>query len=243
MKLNLFKKKSEETAEKASPPAERVENTGNNPYLRAREEWLERYGGYIQRAAQWRLAAVIALAIALVAITGNVIQLKQEKIIRYFIAYDELGNITKQARMDSPAGQTPKAVIQAEIANAIVSWRTVTVDTELQKRMIASLTAHTFGASRGVLKEWYDENNPFKTAESGKLVYVQIHGIPLPVSGNSYRVEWTEIVRNHQGAEMSRQDFQAIATVDILPPPDEETILKNPGGVYLTSLSVTTLNK
>lgn len=41
---------------KASQPAK---NT--NPYLDGREEWLERYGSYISRAAQWRTFGFVAL--------------------------------------------------------------------------------------------------------------------------------------------------------------------------------------
>ena len=139
--------------------------------------------------------------------------------------------------MDGPAGQTPARVIQAEIASVIESWRTVTVDTELQRRMISSLTAHTAGAAKGVLKQWFDANNPFEIAKTGKLINVVIKGLPLPVSKGSYRVEWTEIVRNHQGVELLRDDYEAIATIEILPPVDEATMLKNPGGVYITNLS------
>jgi len=210
--------------------------TSGNPYLNAREEWLERYGNYISRAAQWRMAAFIALVIACLSVAGNVMQLRQEKITRYFVAVNELGKVAA-ARMDGPANQTPVRVIQAEIAAVIENWRTVTVDTELQKRMIASLTAHTAGAAKGVLKQWYDQNNPFEIAKGGKLINVQIHGLPLPVSQGSYRVEWTEIVRSHQGIELSRDNYEAIATVEIMPPQDEATMLKNPGGVYITNLS------
>ena len=227
-------KKSEQTSDAH-------ERTGTNPYLNAREEWLERYGGYIARASQWRMAAFMAMAIALVSAAGNVVQLKQEKVTRYFVAVDELGKVSQAQRMNGPANLMPVKVIEAEIAKAIENWRTVTVDTELQRRMIASLTAHTAGAAKGVLKQWYEANNPFETAKSGKLINVYIKAMPLPVSKDSYRVEWTEIVINHQGTELSKQDYDGIATVEILPPTDEETVLKNPGGVYITNLSVSKL--
>jgi type IV secretion system protein VirB5 len=215
-----------------------VEKSGGNPYLQGREEWLERYGNYISRAAQWRMAAFLALAIACLSVAGNVIQLSQEQVTRYFVAVDELGRAARAQKMDGPAGQTPGKVIQAEIATAIENWRTVTVDTELQRRMIASLTAHTAGAAKGVFREWYDKNNPFDIAGKGRLVNVYLHGVPLPVSTKgSYRAEWTEITRSHQGVELSKQDFEAILTVEIMPPQDEETVMKNPGGVYITSIS------
>lgn len=232
----IFKKKEPMEKDEALDEPAPGKSNGSNPYLNAREEWLERYGNYINRAAQWRMAAFIALAIACLSVTGNIIQLNQEKITRYFVAVDELGKVAA-AKMDGPAGQTPSRVIQAEIATAIENWRTVTVDTELQKRMIGSLTAHTAGAAKGVLKQWYDQNNPFEIAKSGKLINVTIKGLPLPVSRGSYRVEWTEIVRNHQGVELMRNDYEAIATVEIINPNDEATMLKNPGGVYISNLS------
>jgi len=228
----IGKKKDQPLAVEDDAPAK----SGHNPYLNAREEWLERYGNYIHRASQWRMAAFIALVIACLSVAGNVIQLRQEKITRYFVAVNELGKVAA-AKMEGPAGQTPERVIQAEVAAAIENWRTVTVDTELQRRMIASLTAHTAGAAKGVLKQWFDQNNPFEIAKSGKLVNVTIKGLPLPVSQGSYRVEWTETIRNHQGVELTREDYEAIVTVEMLPPPDEATVLKNPGGVWITNLS------
>ena len=207
-----------------------------NPYLNAREEWLERYGNYISRAAQWRIATFIALIIALLSIAGNVAQISQNKIIPYVVMMDDLGNIAAGGRADQVTA-TSERVIQAAIAGLIENWRTVTVDTELQKRMLASLTAHTAGAAKGFLKQWFETNNPYKVAKEGKLVNIEIKGLPLPVSRGSYRVEWMEIVRNYSGAELTRQGFEAICTVEIIPPTTEEVIVKNPGGVYVTSIS------
>ena len=56
---------------KTKPP---IQEKGGSPYLNGREEWLERYGSYISRAAQWRVAAFLCLIITVVSVTGNVIQ-------------------------------------------------------------------------------------------------------------------------------------------------------------------------
>ena len=61
--LSFFKTKPENTATAqatASPG-------GGNPYLNGREEWLERYGSYISRAAQWRMVAFFCLIQAEIA--------------------------------------------------------------------------------------------------------------------------------------------------------------------------------
>ena len=211
-------------------------SSGGNPYLEARQEWLERYGSYISRATQWRRAAFLALIIAVLSLAGNVVQMTQTKIVRYFVVVDELGK-TVAEKIQGHGGGTPEKVVQAAVAQAIVDWRTVTVDTELQKRMINNLTMHTAGATRGMLKQWYEQNSPYDVAKSGRLVHVEVKGIPLPVTKGSYRVEWNEIVRNLQGIELGRENFEAIATVELLPPVKEEILLANPGGVYITNLS------
>ena len=210
--------------------------SGGNPYLNAREEWMERYGNYISRATQWRRAAFLTLIIAALSLAGNVVQMTQTKIVRYFVVVDELGK-TVAEKIQGHGGNTPEKVVQAAVAQAIVDWRTVTVDTELQKRMINRLTMHTAGATRGMLKQWYEKNSPYEVAKAGRLVHVEVKGIPLPVTKGSYRVEWNEIVRNLQGVELGRENFEAIATVELLPPVKEEILLANPGGVYITNLS------
>ena len=134
------------------------QSDGGSPYLNAREEWVERYGSYIARARQWRITALLALVIAVLSLSGNVVQLTQNKIVRYFVVVDDLGK-TVAEKIRNQGGNTPEKVVQAVVAQAIVDWRTVTVDTELQKRMIGNLTVHTAGAARGMLREWYEKNS------------------------------------------------------------------------------------
>ena len=212
------------------------QSDGGSPYLNAREEWVERYGSYIARARQWRITALLALVIAVLSLSGNVVQLTQNKIVRYFVVVDDLGK-TVAEKIRNQGGNTPEKVVQAVVAQARVDWRTVTVDTELQKRMIGNLTVHTAGAARGMLREWYEKNSPYEVAKLGRLVSVEVKGIPLPVSKGSYRVEWREIVRNLQGIELSQENYEAIATVALVAPESEEVLLANPGGVYIINLS------
>ncbi|MDD2968649.1 MAG: type IV secretion system protein [Lachnospiraceae bacterium] len=218
---------------KAKPP---VAEKGGSPYLNGREEWLERYGSYISRAAQWRMAAFICLIITVVSITGNVIQASQVKTVPYIIEVDKLGNMGTVARADR-ASATPKRLIQAEIAKCISDWRTVTADVELQQKMIERLSFFMAGSAKGVLRQWYEANNPYEIAKSGKLVHVEIKGLPLPVSADSYRVEWVETVRSHAGVMLDSHSYEATVTIQVNPPTADAVLLRNPGGVYITALS------
>lgn len=236
--MSLFKKK-EKTAPTASAPKP---SEGHNPYLNARQEWLERYGSYINRAAQWRMAAFIALMLLGGSIMGNVIQANQVKAIPYIIEVDKLGKAAVTARADQ-ASAAPLRLVQAEIAACITDWRTVTADIELQKQMIQRLSFFVAGSAKGVLKEWFTANNPYEIAKSGKLVHVEIKSLPLPVSSTSYRVEWTETVRAHTGVALESHTYEATVSVQINPPTSEAVLLRNPGGVYITSLSASRVFK
>ncbi|GHV49822.1 conjugal transfer protein TrbF [Deltaproteobacteria bacterium] len=207
----------------------------DNPYLNGREEWLERYGSYISRAAHWRMVAVFGLIITFMSITGNVIQAMQIKTVPYIIEVDNLGKIGAVARADT-ASSTPKRLIQASIAACISDWRTVTADVELQRKMVERLSFFMAGSAKGVLREWYEANNPYEIAKN-KLVHVEIKGLPLPVSPDSYRVEWVETVRSHAGVTLDMHTYEATMTIQINPPTSDAVLLRNPGGVYVTALS------
>ena len=228
--MAFFKKK------KTSEAPQMPENRGNNPYLNGRQEWLERYGSYISRAAQWRAVALTALVSCLLSITGNVIQAMQVKTIPYIIEVDKLGKSSVVARADK-ASAAPLRLIQSDIAACISKWRTVTADIELQQQMIGQLSYFFAGSAKGVLKEWFAKNNPYEIAKAGKLVHVEIKSLPLPVSENSYRVEWLETIRSHAGVTLDSAMYEATVSIQINPPTSEAVLIHNPGGVYITQLS------
>jgi type IV secretion system protein VirB5 len=206
-----------------------------NPYLSGREEWLERYGSYISRARQWKVMSFLTALALITSVAGNVIQARQVKVVPYIIEVDKLGKSAVIARADT-ASSTPKRVIQAAVAACIADWRTVTADVELQRKIIERLSFYMAGSAKGVLREWYEANNPYEIAKN-KLVHVEIKGLPLPVSSDSYRVEWMETVRSHAGVLLDSHVYEATVTVQIHPPTTDAVLLRNPGGVYITALS------
>ena len=235
--MGFFKKKGAGNEETATPKAD-----SRNPYLAGREEWLERYGSYINRAAQWRSMAFICLLFLGVSIAGNIFQAMQVKAIPYIVEVDKLGKAAVAHRAEQ-AGPAPVRLIQADIASFITDWRTVTADIELQKQMIQRLSFFVAGSAKGVLKEWFAQNNPYEIAKANKLVHVEIKSLPLPVSADSWRVEWTEIVRSHAGVALETRSYEATVTILIKPPTSEAVMLQNPGGVYITSLSASRVFK
>lgn len=163
-------------------------------------------------------------------------QAQQSKVVPYIVEIDKLGKVGNVARLRQDIS-TPRNIIQAEIADAIINWRTVTADTELQKQMITRLSRVVTGSAKGVLKQWFETNSPYEIAKSGKLIHIEIKGLPLPVSDTSYRVEWIETIRSHAGAMVDQRSYEATATIQLQQPTSETEIMTNPGGVYITALA------
>jgi type IV secretion system protein TrbF len=65
----------------------------NSPYLVARREWDERYGGLIKRAKQWRVAAVLALLVALAEAIVIIGVATRPRTAPYVVAVDSLGRV------------------------------------------------------------------------------------------------------------------------------------------------------
>lgn len=208
-----------------------------SPYLAAREEWLERYGSYIQREAMWRYACFASMALTVLAFIAVISLIAQQKAVPYIVQIDGQGKTTGINRLEAQTA-LPRVFIQAELAGFIQNWRTVTADFDLQKRMIDKLASFSAGAAKGQLKEWYEQNNPYATAKNGKLVQIDIRGLPLPVSKDSWHVEWQETTRSHTGLLLNTETFTATLSVIIQAPQTEAQIMNNPGGVMITEVSV-----
>jgi type IV secretion system protein VirB5 len=215
--------------------AKKNQTTGN-PYIDGHNEWQEMFGSYVNQAYIWRIVAIICLLITGVSVYGNVIQSKQNKVVPYIVQVDKLGTAAAVGRADL-ASPAPRALIQAELANVITNWRTVTADLDLQRRMVDRLSHFISGAAQGFVTEWFEANNPYKIARENKLIHVDIKGLPLPVSNDSWRVEWTETIRNHVGTFLSATTYEATLKIIVVPPKTDSEIIVNPGGVWITELS------
>ena len=207
-----------------------------NPYVDAYAEYMEMYGSHVHQAYVWRLLAFACLFITLVSVYGNYVQAKQFKVVPYLVQVDKLGRSQPVARADA-ALPPPRPLIQAELAQVITNWRTVTADLDMQRRMVNRLANFVTGAAQGFITDWFNANNPYNTAKEGKLIQVEIKGLPLPVSLNSWRVEWTETIRNHAGNFIQAVTYEATMSIKIVPPDTEAKIIVNPGGIWVTEMS------
>lgn len=211
----------------------------NNPYLNGRREWMERYGSYIKERNRWRVIAVINSCIALISVLGVIYIGSQSKFIPYVVQVDRLGANVAVQRADI-AMKPDSRIVKAQIASFIQGSRSVYTDFEAQKGMVNTVYAMLKNGSPAHAKmtAFYKANVPFKRAES-ETVNVQIHNV-LPISENSWRVEWLEQKHSRDGVPLSSVEMSAIITVQLTPPNDEANILRNPMGVFVQDFNWST---
>ena len=210
------------------------DNPHSAVYLAARREWNERYGSYIAQAHTWRLVALASLGVAFIAVAGVVWIGTQMRVVPYVVQTDKLGDAVAISRAEISPPADPR-LIRAQLARWVADVRSVYVDVAAEKRVISEAYALVDRNAAGAqtLNDWFSHNDPFRRAQD-LTVAIAVESV-LPLSANTWRVEWREDIRTRQGVPESSQHWQATMTVSVSPPTNDATILVNPTGLYVES--------
>jgi type IV secretion system protein TrbF len=171
-------------------PGSKDESLGS-PYLVARREWDERYGGLIKRAQQWRGAAILALLVALVEAIVIIGVATRPRAAPYVVAVDSLGRVVAAGTVDrtSPVDERMKL---AAMTQWVQDVRSVTSDGLAERAAIDHRYAMigSQSAAQTLVTDYFRTNEPF---ERGTRETVQVEGNAiLPNSPHSYEVDRTE---------------------------------------------------
>ena len=205
-------------------------------YLAARREWNERYGSYIAQARTWRLTAFLSLGIAAVAVVGVVWIGAQNHVVPYVVQTDKLGDALAIQRADV-ATPIDSRLIRSQLSKWINDVRSVYTDVSAQRHLIdeAYAMVDQNAAAAEQLNGWFREHSPFTEAQT-EIVGVQVQSV-LPLSANTWRVEWQEVARSRDGSKVSSAQWQAVITIAIKPPTTDADILINPTGLFVKSFN------
>jgi len=204
----------------------------DNPYLAARLEWNERYGGFIRAANSWRLVAVISMVMALIGIGYALFQSTQVKLVPYIVEVDRLGTPALAGFPEQIEYADPR-VVRSMLGGFVAGFKSITPDAVVQKQYIDRTYAllRTTDPSTEKVNAWFRGANPFERART-VTVSIEINNV-VALSNQSYQIDWTEFERDRQGKELATRRFRGIATVTLSPPLDEATIRLNPIGLYI----------
>lgn len=212
--------------------------TAETPYMAARREWNERYGDYIASAHNWRMTAFF-LALACLVLAGGMVYIStQARFTPYIVEVDNLGRVSHVATAEKITHDNPR-VVKAMLTSFIINWRSVSPDTVIQKTATDRLYKFVPQGSPTLQKinSFYQDNSPYVLAQS-MTVAIEPIGTPLPLSDQSWQVEWWETKRNLAGAVMGRTRYKAVLQVKFSTPKDQNQALDldNPIGLYVTDI-------
>lgn len=215
-----------------------VETPANpvNVYLDARREWNERYGSYIAREGTWRLVALMSLIIGTVSVGGVVYLGSQNRLVPYVVEVDTLGSAVAVRRADV-ATMPNERIIRAQLARWVSNVRSVYVDASAERQVLKEAYGmiNRKGQAYTALNDYFRKNDPFQRATT-ESAGVEVRSV-LPVSAQTWRVEWREIRRSRNGEVAADESWEAMISVTSVPPQDEGTILVNPMGIYINDFS------
>ena len=221
----------------ASVPAPQVPN----PYLDARREWNERYGDYISREHAWKVVAMLSMLVSLTAVAGLIYIGSQSKFIPFVVGVDELGRAEAYGAL-APTSKADPRIVKASVIAFVEAWRSVSSDAWLQRKQI--FDAYAFVArgdpAYATLSEYWQqpEHEPFARAQQ-ETVSVEVRAV-LPVTEDSYQIEWIETIRDRRGkqkGEPQRYRGSLTWTQGEVAQVDEKALWVNPFQIYFPTFS------
>jgi type IV secretion system protein VirB5 len=207
-----------------------------SPWIAAKHEWNERYGDLISRARNWRIAALLALLLAVVEAGGLVALSLRPRTVPFIVAVDSIGHVVASGAAD----QSPvidDRMKRAALYQWIQDLRMVIADPLVQRRSIDRVYSMIGQATPAqmFITDWYRNNTPFDRALT-ETVAVDVRTV-LPTTSRSYEIEWTETTRDHAGTVVGTQNWKGVFTIAVNPPTDEKLAHINPLGIYVVDTS------
>lgn len=204
-------------------------------YMRARQVWDGRLGTANAQASHWRLIAFGLLAIVAILCAGLTYVGSQSKIIPYVVEVGGNGQIGAVNRATEKSYIPTQEVTKYAIRNFIQSVRSMPSDPVLARSNLEN--SYNFLTQRGasILNGIFTQNNP--VAEFGKKTRSLHVDTVLPISKDTFQAEWSEIEYDTTGIRTNMQVFHGVFTVIYQEPTTEETVRKNPLGIYIDNFS------
>jgi type IV secretion system protein VirB5 len=203
-----------------------------NRYLASRQEYMEQTGSLVKAMHQWRLASIIQAVALIILSAGFVAVALQHRVVPYAVAFNEHSEVVRVGRADVLAHPTTNQT-RASLRNWIIGARTVYGDRRALQAQLDLTYAMTLPDSAAFksLTTFHRENNPYARSQK-EAVEVAVNSV-MPLTDETWRIEWTETTKQANGQVLDTKIWQGSFTVVIVPPADDSQILINPLGVYV----------
>ncbi|WAC49736.1 conjugal transfer protein TrbF [Asticcacaulis sp. SL142] len=204
------------------------------PYQKAAQVWDERIGSSAAQARNWRLLAYGALSVSLVLAGGMVWLASQSRVTPYVVEVDSRSGSIKALGPATEAYKPSDAQISWYMARFITNLRSLSIDPVLvRENWLEAYDFTTQGAAQ-YLNDQARQRDPF-AGVGERSVTVSITSV-VRASKTSFQVKWNELTYIH-GVLTRTERWTAILGVVQKPPTREETLRKNPLGLYVNQMA------
>lgn len=203
------------------------------PYQKAAQVWDERIGSSRVQARNWRLMALGSMILA-IGLSGGVIwQARRSTITPYVIEVEKFGEV----RAIGPAIEAYKpsdAQIAYHLARFIDNVRSLSIDPIIVRQNW--LRAYDFATNRAAntLNDYARQNDPFAKVGT-RTITVEVTSV-VRASDDSFEIRWREEIFEN-GSLASTDRYTGVLSIVLQRPRTEETLRKNPLGIYVHALN------
>lgn len=213
-------------------------NTGSSapletPFLGAAQEWDRRVGEARVQASNWRYMAFFAVATNLIFAAGFAYEGTRTHIAAYYVPIDSAGKPGVIQQADTAYNPT-NAETSSFLAEWVSNMFSKPIDPIVMKQNMTKAFSSLAGPAVTTVTAWAQANSP--TANLGhEAVTVDVNSV-LQRSPTTYQVDWTE-TEYEDGAQTSTEQYSGLFQITVHQPTDAATLLINPLGLYISSIS------
>jgi len=179
-----------------------------------------------------------SLLLFLSSLCLNVCEIKQQKIVPVLVNVMPSGEAQYLGEVrQNGAMQVPEAAVHYQVRNFIVNLRSVSTDYQVVYNNIDECFSMVTNGYSPILRQHLLADSPF--SHVGKLRRtVEVESV-LSVTARSYQINWTETAVDSSSTRKIAK-MRAVVSVRLIQPTDE-TIKKNPLGIYIENCEMAEL--
>ena len=218
---------------------EKFSDTGKtlSPAEQARKVIDDRIGSVVVQNYNWRRIAV-GLLISNVALAGGLTyQASQSHIVPYVVTVDKSTGEVEKAGAFVSQDYTPQEVeVRYFIGQFIQNARNIQLDPVQQEKMQGKAFAYLTQAAAQKYSA-IQRNEGFKEKYAMYTIQTKITGIKKIPDTDSYHATWTEEEFNIASGKQDVKKYECVFAVTTIPPKDDQTLMVNPLGIYISDLN------
>lgn len=185
-----------------------------------------------------RALAFILVAVCAIAVHGAVTLARQSRIVPYIVEVDRLGQPLAYGRVeDMPPPEERQ--FRGEIGRFVEAMRTVLTDPVAQNWMIDRSYAFTRGSARNYVDGYFSVagNNPHLLGREMIRIVARVTVRRQAGTSDRWKVRWEEYEVPVRGGVAIVRPWEGTLRTTLIPPADEDELMKNWLGLYVIDLS------